>query len=112
MNKKKIIILTVSFLLIVLAAIVCLTSVPKSLVNKKDNGVTPVDVISDDNAVSGIEMYKPKPIPLEMMNDREKEIVSISTTTYKRIQVIQRNADGSVAVYRIINSDTDILTEY
>lgn len=106
MNKKKIIILAVSLLIIALAAIVCLTSIPKSLINNLNNPVTPVDTISDS------EMYKPKPIPLEMMNDWEKETVNISTATYRRIQVLQRNTDGSVAVYRIINSDTDILTEY
>lgn len=106
MNKKKIIILAALILIVALAAVVCLTPVPKSLIDNRNNAVVPVDTISDN------EMYKPKPIPLEMMDDREKETFNISPTTYKRIQVLQRNVDGSVAVYRIINSDADILTEY
>lgn len=106
MNKKKIIILIVLVLIIALAAVVCLTPVPKSLIDNQNNAVVPVDTISDN------EMYKPKPIPLEMMNNQEKETLNISTTNGDRIQVLQREADGSIAVYRVINSDADILTEY
>lgn len=106
MNKKKIIILAALILIVALAAVVCLTSVPRTLIGDKYNKVFEPEAVIDDG------MYKPKPIPLEMMDDREKETFNISPTTYKRIQVLQRNADGSVAVYRIINSDADILTEY
>lgn len=94
-------------LIIAMAAVVCLTPIPRTLIGDKYSAVLkPVDIVSDS------EMYKPKPIPLEMMNNQEKENLNISTTNGDRIQVLQRNADGSISVYRIINSDADIVTEY
>jgi hypothetical protein len=47
-----------------------------------------------------------------MMDDEEKTELNLSPELYQQIQVIERNEDGSVATYRIINSENDILTEY
>lgn len=105
MNKKKIIILAVVLIVIVSAVAFSFWFFKKGSVNEGPK-VVPIEKVSDD------ELYKPKPIELELMKDQEKETLNISSSTYRRIQVLERNPDGSIGAYRIINSDADILKEY
>lgn len=65
-----------------------------------------VDTIPDDG------MYHKKPIKLELMTDTEKDSFGLSTSSPQRAQVLERDASGTPTVYRLIYSDSDILTEY
>lgn len=108
MNKKKIIIsLSILLILIIILFIfIYFTSPEKPLENNTEPEVIPVSENLDN------EIYKPKPIELELMTDQDKEILNISAEAYRRIQVLEKEEDGGVITYRIINSDADILTEY
>ena len=46
------------------------------------------------------------------MTDQDKKVLNISAEAYGRIQVLEKEEDGGVITYKIINSDADILTEY
>lgn len=105
MSKKKMIILAIVLVIIVSVAAFSLWFFKKGSVSEIPK-VVPIEKVSED------ELYKPKPIELELMKDQEKEALNISSTTYRRIQVLERNPDGSIGAYRIINSDADILKEY
>lgn len=66
-----------------------------------------------DGNVTGyriVEGSEPKPLALELMTDQEKIDKSIPTST--KAQVITRDEEGVVQIYKIITSDSDILTEY
>lgn len=56
----------------------------------------------------GIE--KPKPLKLDMMTPEDKKNMKISGD-YK-LQVLQRGENGEVLSYRVINENSDIVTEY
>lgn len=109
MKKKKTIIFSLSLGLIIIIALICVIAIWQ--VNRH-NRVKPIEIIIDGQVNPEIEVYQPQPIPLEMMDDEEKTELNLSPELYQQIQVIERNEDGSVATYRIINSENDILTEY
>jgi len=109
MKKKKTIIFSLSLGLIIIIALICLVAIWQ--VNRH-NRVKPIEIIIDGQVNPEIEVYQPQPIPLEMMDDEEKTELNLSPELYQQIQVIERSEDGSVATYRIINSENDILTEY
>jgi hypothetical protein len=64
------------------------------------------------DSVPESEFYQPKPIKLELMQETEQAKFNIATSSKNRIQVLKRDADGNITVYKIINSDSDIMTEY
>ncbi len=57
-----------------------------------------------------VALNEEKALTPEFMTDAEKEAAQISPS-YK-IQVISRDASGTVSVYKVINSDADIVTHY
>lgn len=56
--------------------------------------------------------YKPQPITLEWMTLEEKNSFGINTSTPSRIQILKREANGQIEVYKIIKTDSDILKEF
>ena len=57
-----------------------------------------------------ISLNEEKPIATEFMTDDEKTKEQIDPK-YK-IQIIERDASGTVSVYKVIKSDTDIVKQY
>ncbi len=108
MNKKKLIILLSIILILVILVFIFFyfSSFKKPLENNTEPEFIPISENLDN------EIYKPKPIELELMTDQDKEILNISAEAYRRIQVLEKEEDGGVITYRIINSDADIVTEY
>lgn len=55
-------------------------------------------------------LKKEEPIDLELMTDLEKMTKGVATST--KIQVLERDSQGNVTVYHLINSDADIISKY
>jgi len=51
-----------------------------------------------------------KPITPEFMTAKEKETLKIDPAS--KVQVLQRLPDGTVGAYKVINSESDILTSF
>jgi len=55
-------------------------------------------------------LKKEEPIDLELMTDEEKITKGLAISN--KIQVLERDSQGNVTVYHLINSDADIISKY
>jgi len=76
-----------------------------------DNLVASVSSVSSAIASSTVP-HVAKPLKLELMTPEEKASFHLATNTAQRIQVLERDANGKITVYRLIKKDSDILKEY
>lgn len=106
MKTKNIITILISFLFLVVAYLILSGLLP--LNSERKNVVT----ISEYSNLPSDMFYKPQPIELEFMTEEEKNMLNIAILPAEKIQVVKRNQTGNSIVYRIIHSDSDILTEY
>ena len=81
-------------------------------VTSSKTGPSNKTVVLDQKTLANMPAYVPKPIPLEMMSDTDKTLFNLSTSTAERIQVLQRDENGKITIYKIIKKDADILKEY
>lgn len=106
MKTKNIITILILFLFLVVAYLILSGLLP--LNSERKNVVT----ISEYSNLSPDIFYKPQPVELEFMTEEEKNMLNIAVLPTEKIQVVKRDQIGNSMVYRIIRSDSDILTEY
>ena len=106
MKTKNIITILILFLFLVVAYLMLSGLLP--LNSERKNVVT----ISEYSNLSPDIFYKPQPVELEFMAEEEKNMLNIAVLPTEKIQVVKRGQTGNSMVYRIIRSDSDILTEY
>lgn len=106
MNKKIILFFLLIIILVLVGAMVALKLIPgQKMIGQPVN--PPQIIINNEN-----DLYRPKPIKLELMTPEEKEAFRIASSTPGRIQVLERDSSGKITAYKIIKADSDILTKY
>ncbi len=117
MIKKsvKILSIVVILLFIILAAMYYLRSqgLLAQIFGRPDvqkTGAIPLDEFGKPLTDVSVVEYGPKPVPLEFMNENDVSEKKLATGT--RMQVLERNASGTVTAYKIIKDDKDILKEW